>query len=166
MGIRGLEKLTDYMLKMQKGETRAALLRIAGETLVSKTAERFSSETDPYGVPWKRSWRANAWGGQTLSKTGRLRRSFSWAPVNTTAVAVGTNVQYAALHQTGGVITPKNGKTLKFRSPAAKGKRGAWVNAKKVTLPARPMLPAHGLPPAYAKALSDAWEAYLKAGAP
>jgi phage gpG-like protein len=43
---------------------------------------------------------------------------------------------YAAIHQFGGVIVPKNAKALRFKLPS-----GQWVTVKKVVIPPRPFFP-------------------------
>jgi phage virion morphogenesis protein len=73
-----------------------------GESLVSSTVQRFENEEDPEGKSWKPSKRAIEENGQTLTDTGRLKGSIGYeaTPV---LVAVGTNVEYAEIHQMGGV---------------------------------------------------------------
>jgi len=104
-----------------------------GGQLVNATTERFDKGITPEGKSWKESARAEAEDGQTLADTGRLKNSIVYeaSPV---AVAVGTGVEYAAIHQFGGTIKPKRAKALKFMTPTG------WVTAKKVTMPARPYI--------------------------
>lgn len=105
-----------------------------GEAMVSSTRDRFKDETGPDGKTWPKSRRAAEEGGQTLSDTARLRNSIGYEATPET-VAWGTNVEYAAAHQAGAEIVPKQKKFLKFKAPG-----GGDVFAKKVTLPARPFL--------------------------
>jgi len=67
--------------------------------------------------------------------TGRLRNSVN-PQVSEEAggivLRVGPNVKYAAIHEFGGVIKPKNGPFLHF-----KGSFG-WVKVGSVTIPKRP----------------------------
>lgn len=71
-------------------------------------------------------------------RTGRLRRSIHYTLENTTnrsTAIVGTNVEYAAIHEFGGtipahVIFPKNKQALKFMMG------GQVVFAKRVNIPA------------------------------
>ena len=72
---------------------------------------RFRSQVSPEGTPWKPSRRVQEEGGQTLSLSGRLRRSLTTASSRTTAT-VGTNDIRAAIHQFGGVIRAKKGSFL------------------------------------------------------
>ena len=110
------------------------LMETIGETLVSGTMKRFVEEKDPFGKPWKKSARATEEAGQTLSDTGRLRHSVNYAATSN-KVVVGTNLKYARIHQMGGEIKAKNGKSLKF-----KGRDGKDVFVKSVKIPARPYI--------------------------
>ena len=87
-----------------------------GSRLEASTQRRFETEHDPEGARWPPSERADLESGQTLTDTARLRQSIT-RHVREDAVAVGTNVQYAAIHQLGGetgprVIRPKRKKAL------------------------------------------------------
>jgi phage gpG-like protein len=50
--------------------------------------------------------------GHHLIDTGNLRNSISAEPYDDTSVIVGTNVEYAAIHEYGGTIKAKNTKYL------------------------------------------------------
>jgi phage gpG-like protein len=129
-------------------------------------SDRFRTTTDPYGKPWEPSLRATLEGGQTLSDTGRLRRSFNVANVSERGFVVATNVQYAAPHQYGATIRPRRKRYLAFRLPGGRGKRkggkGAWVFAKQVTLPARPFFPWGNRAGEYGPRMEEAIRAYLE----
>ncbi|EQA07874.1 phage virion morphogenesis protein [Glaesserella parasuis] len=71
--------------------------------------------------------------GIPLNDSGNLKGSIQQVSDNDKAI-VGTNEAYAAIHQFGGVITPKKGKYLVFKI----GDR--WVMTDKVEIPARPFL--------------------------
>ncbi|MGC8736762.1 MAG: phage virion morphogenesis protein [Dissulfurimicrobium sp.] len=67
---------------------------------------------------WKPSKRALRQNGQTLMDTGRLKNSIT-SRSDATSAEVGTNVEYAAIHQFGGrtkptIIRPKNKKALSW----------------------------------------------------
>lgn len=69
-----------------------------------------------------------------LIDTGRLRSSVGWVKLSDKTVAVGVfNLVYAAIHEFGGVIKPKTGNYLRFKT-----KDGQWRTVKEVTMPARP----------------------------
>ncbi len=122
------------------GEDPTRALRAIGQHLVTETGLRFEGEKGPGGVPWKKSGRAEATGGQTLSDSGRLKASVTYQ-VNGKELLVGTNVRYARIHQFGGVIRAKSAKGLRFRLPWARGEGDSgWRRVQQVTLPARPFL--------------------------
>ena len=82
-----------------------------GRYLVASTLRRFESERAPDGTPWLKSARAVAEGGQTLTDSGRLRRSIAHVVTDGgRAVEVGSNVVYAAIHQFGGLAGKGDGR--------------------------------------------------------
>lgn len=102
-----------------------------GET---STRDRFKDGIGPDGTPWKQSQRVQERGGKTLIDHGHLLDSI----VNNAGkdfAEWGSNAIYAAIHQAGGEIRPKNKSALFFRLPDGTGRR-----VKKVTIPARPFL--------------------------
>ncbi len=141
--------------------------RALAEAAHAEVMRSFDTQTDPWGRPWKRSVRAELEGGETLSDTGRLRRSITYR-VLPEGFSIGTNVKYAATHQFGAVIKPKNAKVLRFRLPGGvgrrKGGRGRWVSAKKVVLPPRPFIAYPKLSPRWLRAFEEALEAYIRDG--
>jgi len=94
---------------------------------------------------WDESARVKREGGQTLSLTGRLRRSFARpdaVQAGKDRVAIGTNVVYAAIHQLGGktgphTITAKKAKALFW--PGARHPVKS-VNHPGSVIPPRPFL--------------------------
>lgn len=122
---KGLDKLADFAPK--------ELNEVIGETLTASTLQRFDDERGPDGRPWKRSYRAEAEGGQTLTDSARLKNSINYRATDRT-VEVGTNVKYAAVHQEGKEIKAKNKSALRFQIG------GRWARKKSVRIPARPFL--------------------------
>lgn len=110
-----------------------AMADIAGH-LADETRERFEEGKNPDGVPWLPSKRALEEGGKTLVDTGDLLASIDedWGPDHAAAgpEASGGAAVYAAIHQFGGEIRPRQAKALSF---------GGRVLAK-VMIPARPYL--------------------------
>lgn len=110
-------------LASRSASAKTVLMAEIGEALVSGTIDRFTKGEDPEGHTWEPSGRAWAEGvddggfGKTLVDTARLRNSIDYAAAPD-ALAVGSNVVYARVHQLGG-----------------KAGRG-----RKVTIPARPYL--------------------------
>lgn len=118
---------------MHRAETLApAMAEIAG-ALEDSTRYRFELQEAPDGMPWLPSIRAIETSGQTLSDTGKLRRSIGsrsgsdWAEI-------GTNEPHAGVHQFGATIEAKSAAFLAFRIA------GRFVKVKSVAIPARPFL--------------------------
>lgn len=147
-----------------------------GEALVHATWRRFEAEKGPDGVPWRpvseaySIHRAGGTAGNTLRRGGmrvgfirrlahqhilnassRLKDSITYR-ADGQGVTVGTNVKYAAIHQLGGTIRPKDKKCLRFEID------GRIIFAKQVTIPARPFL---GIDAADERTIGDIIEAYL-----
>lgn len=110
-----------------------------GEIVRTSIERNFAASGRP--GKWAPSRRVKQKGGQTLSLSGRLRRSFA-VKAGSDRVAVGTNVVYAAIHQFGGrtparTISPVNKKALFWpgaRHPVKSVKHPGSV------IPARPFL--------------------------
>lgn len=128
-------------------------LRSIGRSWLTNIQSGFRSGSDPYGNQWAPVRR----GGQPLRLTGILRDSFSF-DVDGDGLRVGTNIQYAPLHQFGGEIRAKNHPYLRFKV----GER--WVSKKSVTIPARKMLPDQGLPETWQDDALDAMSKHLFGG--
>lgn len=128
----------------RSGRDLGPVLRAIGSHLENTTRRRFHTGASPAGASWKQSLRAKQQDGGTLVDTGRLRDSIT-SRAQGREVQVGTNVLYAAIHQFGGVIRPKNKQALHFPLPG-----GGFFIGKKVTIPARPFL---GLSAADARAI-------------
>jgi phage virion morphogenesis protein len=116
-----------------KAEHLDPLMDEVGMILVGSTTRRFETGEGPDGKPWEKSARAKTEGGKTLLQDGHLRDSITYDASGRT-VTVGSNRIYAAIHQFGGVIVPKNAKALAFQAG------GGLVVVSKVTMPARPYL--------------------------
>ena len=125
-----------------------------GSTLVASTILRFEQQTDPEGRRWLPSKAALKRKGLTLVDSARLKLSVTHE-ATARAVAVGTNVIYAAIHQLGGEIRKgARTQTLAFdrkgrftsRAKASKRKAGfvpvafAQISAHVVNMPARAFL--------------------------
>lgn len=131
-------------LKERTQNTKPAMEAV-GRYLLYRIQMGFRTSRDPWGEAWKPpKFRF----GQPLRDTGRLRNSISYQAADE-EVTVGTNLKYAAVHQFGAVITPKNKKRLVFEV------RGIKIFARKVTIPARPFMPI-------GKPLPESWEQGVK----
>ena len=112
------------------------IMAAIGTGVVGSTQRRFTSQVAPDGSPWQTLnpfYAAGKKNSRILTESGRLRDSISSSP-SRDEVAIGTNVIYAAVHQFGAEIKPKNGTHLIFSI------NGRTVGAKSVTIPARPFL--------------------------
>lgn len=133
MHIQGKDRVLNALRLVADPATRREMLDDVGAYGVSSTQERFLQQKGPSGHSWKKSRRAIQFGGQTLRDSNRLFQSLTHAFTDNSA-SWGTNVAYAAIHQKGGVIRPRNKKKLMF-----KGMNG-FVMVDKVTIPARPYM--------------------------
>lgn len=112
----------------------APLMDQIGNAMEVTTHERFESESDPDGNPWKQSIRARTEGGKTLTKDGHLDNSITHS-FTADSAEIGSNLIYAGIHQQGGRISGKSGN-LRFQLPGALGFR----SVESVLIPARPFL--------------------------
>jgi phage gpG-like protein len=106
-----------------------------GRLVQEQTRRRLRDEkTAPDGTPWK----PNRAGTPILFDKGRLTASIDYLVENDERAIVGSGLVYALIHQTGGIIKPKNGKALKFWFVSGGFVEFAVVS--QVTIPARPYL--------------------------
>lgn len=124
---------------------RSGALKAIGAGLVEETQTRFERASGPDGAAWAGlhpAYAAIKRGPGILRESRMLQRSVT-SQVSGSRILIGSNRVYAAVHQFGATIKPKNAKALVFRlRPAGKGKGGnsGLVRAKSVTIPARPYL--------------------------
>lgn len=120
---------------LHDGEDLTPLMQNIGMLLEASAKFRIrSSNTSPENVSWPKSLRAKEDGGKTLFDSGRLEESIQYI-AGPNQVEVGSNVIYAAVHQTGHTITAKAGGALHFALPG-----GGYATVGSVTIPARPYL--------------------------
>jgi phage gpG-like protein len=106
-----------------------------GQLLSRSATDRIrDTNVSPDGTPWYPSDRVDLFGGKTLLESGELARSITHE-AGPDQVAIGSNMIYAGVHQTGAVIVPKTAQALTFMLPG-----GAFVEVGKVEIPARPYL--------------------------
>jgi phage virion morphogenesis protein len=110
------------------------LMRRIGTVLETSVSERFEQSKGPDGAAWPVSIRAREEGGRTLIDSTRLRDSIV-TEAEPRAVEVGSNLEYAATHQFGATIKPREANALAFRLPG-----GQFVTVGQVEIPARPFL--------------------------
>lgn len=139
-------------------------------------ADGFRKQSDPYGVPWAP---LKSRKGRILQDTGRLRASFAPGAVGPNGFTIGSNVEYAAVHQNGATYPARSDvkeRTLwqhpvTGRIVSAKTSLSAVVETKyrathgERKLGARPMVPdERGMPPAWAAAFAKVAATALKVG--
>ena len=136
------------------------LLRTIGAYGLDSTRLRFQSESAPDGSAWAAlspAYAALKGGGRNiLYASGALMNSLTFE-AGANEVSWGSNRIYAAVHQFGATILPKNAQALRFPLGLA-GVRYAY--AKSVTIPARPYL---GLSMADREEIERLGGAYLRA---
>jgi len=153
VGIKGVAQLRELRKQLQRAASagpeglKQHMLAAAAQAALTQVQMGFRTSTAPDGTPWAP---LQVRVGKPLRDTGRLANSFS-ARATASGIEVGTNVadKIVVTHQEGRVIKPISAKAMHFPIPGTIGKRGrrgipSWVFAKKVTVPARPMVPTDG----------------------
>ncbi len=139
---------------------RQGILRAIGVGLQHTTRDRFETGTTPVGSHWQALNTEYAKGRKPMpilqqqGDSGGLKGSITFA-TRRNQVEIGSNKVYAAIHQFGGVIRPKNARALMFRIG------GHVVHARQVNIPPRPYL---GFGPADEEAVLDAIDVLLPGG--
>lgn len=121
------------------GRDTTPVMKALGPLLVASTRNRIVAEQAHDGAGWPRLNPAYAAGkrGPGMLRERAMRGGLFGSitfEADSRTLRIGTNKAYAAIHQFGGTITPKNAKALVFQLG------GRTVKAKKVTIPARPFL--------------------------
>jgi phage virion morphogenesis protein len=117
------------------------VLKMIGDRIVEQTKRRFEAGGPaPSGVPWAAPKTPNPKRVRTLTVSGHLRDSIRFQLRGNDTVVVGTNKEYAAIHQLGGktaahLIMPRNKKALK--TPYGIFKK---ISHPGSAIPARPYL--------------------------
>jgi phage virion morphogenesis protein len=140
------QKVKDLLKGMQdRGENLTPVMKLIGETVRRSVEKNFDEEGRP---PWRLSRRALYTDDKTLTHTGRLRKSITYAAFND-RVEIGTNVRYAAVHQfgySGTVSVGQHTRKVKTRDikegkkTIAKGIGVVRSHQRKMNIPARPFL--------------------------
>lgn len=139
VNLHDIDRLNALMDRVQTFDNhRHELLEMIGATVESQTRRRIEEEqTAPDGSPWpawSSGYAATRHGNQSLLQSeGHLIDSLHYV-VGVDDVRIETNLIYAAIHQFGGTIKPKNGRYLVF--PLGE----QTIFAKEVDIPARPFM--------------------------
>jgi len=153
--ITGIEGLTARLKKIESNIQNAKpLLSEIGKIVRDSVVTNFDLGGRP--TKWIPSIRALKDNDKTLIDTGRLQRSINYQVSGKDTVSVGTNVDYAAIHQLGGVIRhPARKRVLNFKIHKGGKNKGRilFAKAKKanyqetvqgkaydIRIPARPFL--------------------------
>lgn len=110
---------------------KAPVLRAMGNTFKSITEGNFKGGTQYRPGIWKSKRDGSV---ATLMKTNTLSRSFHLGYTEST-VSLANPMIYAATHQFGATIRPRDKKALKFQV------NGHWFTVKQVVIPPRPFYP-------------------------
>lgn len=124
--FKGLKEASD---KIRSLRAEGEIARRVAAVLEEGTLERFDTQKDPEGEAWAKTYR----GGKILNFHGFLVGSIV-TNEGDDFVEIGSNLPYAAIHQTGGTIKAKAAKFLKFKSG------GNWCQKESVTIKARAYL--------------------------
>lgn len=155
MSVKGdskaAKKLAEHLARLSEKVSAGDLAKVLGETSRELVDDGFKRGVAPDGTPWAPLAIRD---GQPLRDTRRLQASFTYI-AEPSRVEVGTNVQYAPIHQFGGEIEPVTAKMLAFSVGGRK------FFAHKVKIPARPMLPLGSLPSRWARKLKRAAEDFV-----
>jgi len=122
--------VVSYDIQIDDKEVRLKLDRLYRRTpvLSRRLLGRLSEAVIAHTIRTKLS-------GQVLKRqTGKLAQSLNWKLTSDFSAKIGTNIAYAAIHEFGGEIRPKNAKALVFKI----GDR--WIRTQKVTMRPRPYL--------------------------
>lgn len=139
INLHDIDRLNALMDRVQALDDHYhELLESLGATVESQTRRRIEEEqTAPDGTPWpawSSGYAATRHGNQNLLQNeGHLLDSLHYV-VGVDDVRIETNLIYAAIHQFGGTIKPKNGPHLVF----SLGEQTVFT--KEVNLPARPFM--------------------------
>lgn len=96
-GGAGFDKLQRQLSRVASRDAYAAVKKSIAAEAITQVALGFRNERDPYGDGWMPLKRRR---GRILSKTGRLRRSFT-AHVTSDGFKIGSSAHYSAFHQYG-----------------------------------------------------------------
>lgn len=162
-GIKLVVEVDDAAIAVQAGIAQRIgkgrpLMQAIGQSLVSSTIRRFSTQSGPDGQPWpklsKATLKKRGPNAKALLASGRLRMSIT-SLASSNSVEVGTNLVYARIQQLGGKIDVaehtttifRNSKDLRAGRPARFVKRSKSdfatdhkVGAHSIVIPPRPYL--------------------------
>ncbi len=86
--------------------------KVIGQMVVSDVKSNFANQRGPDGVRWRQLSRPRPGGGNLALRDRGLLLGSITAAATADTVAVGSGLEYAGVHQFGGVIAPKAAKAL------------------------------------------------------
>lgn len=113
-GIVPISGLEQRLVQLVGSATKFKLpIKVISKMVLSDVQSNFAGGHSPDGVKWKALAHGRPRGGnpRPLRNNDILMGSMN-QKVTETEIIVGTNLQYAGVHQWGGTITPKKGKFL------------------------------------------------------
>jgi len=134
MSVKGAGQLRRLALAVQSMPRRVQkdAAEIAQRGIAALIDDQFDAKRDPYGVAWKPPKT-----GETMQKTGRLRRGFSV------------------------VIRPGSGQGLALEI-SNREEYARWLQIGTEKMTARRLVPGATLPPAWQAVLRDAYKSALE----
>lgn len=150
----------DLAQLVRQADSPAAAMNAIGAYMMAATQRRFDRETGPDGVKWarlsprtaaKRIGRTRRGHENILRVKARLYASLAYE-ASADQVAIGTNLEYAAIHQLGGTIkiperrqeinlsVGKGRKRFVKRTAKRRDTREVAIGAHTISIPARPYL--------------------------
>lgn len=134
MSVKGAGQLRRLALAVQSMPRRVQkdAAEIAQRGISALIDDQFDAKRDPYGIAWKPPKT-----GETMQKTGRLRRGFSV------------------------VIRPGSGQGLALEI-SNREEYAKWLQSGTEKMTARRLVPGATLPPAWQKVLADAYKEALE----
>ena len=134
MSVKGTRQLRRLALAVQSMPRRVQkdAAEIAQRGIAALIDDQFDAKRDPYGVVWKQPKT-----GETMQKTGRLRRGFSV------------------------VIRPGSGQGLALEI-SNREEYAKWLQTGTEKMVARRLVPGATLPPAWQAVLRDAYKSALE----
>ena len=179
----GLNRLIANFGEMASGgRFRSMLSSRLAEAARAEVGKSFDQERDPYGNAWQKlspatikARRGGGVGAKILQDTRRLRRSITSRGAYTSdanGFEIGTNVEYAAIHNFGGTIPPHSRKVVvnfnrkgRFTSAAkavtSQRVHATWNNG--IHIPKRQFIPEGTIGPIWAEAFKKETAATINA---
>lgn len=165
-GIEGFDVLIKGFNRVAESGMKLVSQSLAEEQ-VDLIKEGFKNGTAPDGSAWAAlsELSRNGDGGTPLNDTGQhLKNATHIAAVSPSSYRVVIGFQHASVHQRGAVIVAKGARALCWPCIHYRGKQGkqrreyTHAFARKVTIPARPMVPEGALPSRWLRSLQEAFD--------